>query len=180
MITTDQTAIILYTMQSLKREGSWCGETHVQKAIYLCQEAIGIPSNFKFILYKHGPYSFELSGHLQGLIADDLISVLPRFPYGPTLSVTDEGQLLADKVTHNAELSQHIAFMSKKLGRKDVVDLEKLATAVYVSRKYGSKTPIEKRAEILTSLKPHVSVEAARIAFEEAEAIEDEAHRTVM
>ncbi len=54
-----------------------------------------------------------------------------------------------------------------------------MVSAVYVNRKYGSNCPLEKRAEILTSLKPHVSIEAARDAFTEAEAIEDEAHRTV-
>ncbi len=51
----NQTAIVLYTMQSLKGEGSWCGETHVQKTLFLCQKLMGVPSNFKFILYKHGP-----------------------------------------------------------------------------------------------------------------------------
>jgi hypothetical protein len=70
--------------------------------------------------------------------------------------------------------------MSGQLSRKGVAELEKLATAVYVNRKYGSNTPIEKCAEILTSLKPHVSAEAARDAFAEAEAIEEEAHRTLM
>ena len=48
---------------------------------------LGIPSNFKFILYKHGPYSFDLSERLQGLISNSLLSVLTRPPYGPTLGV---------------------------------------------------------------------------------------------
>lgn len=175
MSAADQTAIVLYTMQSLKDDGSWCGETHVQKTLFLCQEVMGVPSNFKFILYKHGPYSFELSEHLQGLIADDLVCVLTRPPYGPTLGVSDEGLSLADVIHLNSSVAARIAFMSKKLSRKGVAELEKLATAVYVNRKYGSKNPIEKRAEILSSLKPHVSAEAARDAFEEAEAIENEA-----
>ena len=178
MSTSDQSAIVLYTMQSLKAEGSWCGETHVQKALFLCQEVMDVPSNFKFILYKHGPYSFELSEHLQGLIADDLICLLTRPPYGPTLGVSSEGRLIADRVGGNRRIAASIAFMSKKLSPKGVTELEKIATAVYVNRKYGSKTPIEKRAQILNSLKPHVSVEAARDAFVEAEAIKDEARLT--
>jgi uncharacterized protein YwgA len=180
MSASDQTAIVLYTMQSLKGEGSWCGETHVQKTLYLCQEVMGVPSNFKFILYKHGPYSFELSEHLQGLIADDLVCVLTRPPYGPTVGVSDEARSIAARVDRNGSVAEHIAFMSKKLSRKGVADLEKLATAVYVNRKYGLEVPIEKRAEVLTSLKPHVSVEAARDAFAEAEAIEDEARSMVV
>ena len=67
----------------------------------------------------------------------------------------------------------HIA---KRLGKKNVGDLERLATAAYVNCKYGKNLPVEKRAAILTSLKPHVSVELARAAFGEAQAIEQEAH----
>lgn len=180
MSALDQTAIVLYTMQSLKGDGSWCGETHVQKTLFLCQEMMGVPSNFKFILYKHGPYSFELSEHLQGLIADDLVSVITRPPYGPSLGVSDEGSSIAAGTDPNGSIAARIAFMSKRLSRKGVAELEKLATAVYVNRKYGSNTPIERRAEILASLKPHVSVEAARDAFAEAEAIEDEARDTLL
>lgn len=180
MSASDRTAIVLYTMQSLKGEGSWCGETHVQKTLFLCQEVMGVPSHFKFILYKHGPYSFELSEHLQGLIADDMICVLTRPPYGPTLGIVEEARSIAARVERRDRVAERIAFMSKKLSQKGVADLEKLATAVYVNKKHGSKVPIEKRTEILVSLKPHVSVEAARDAFAEADAIEEEANRLVI
>lgn len=174
MSGSDPTPIVLSIMQSLKSDGSWCGETHVQKTLYVCQELMGTPSNFKFILYKHGPYSFGLSEHLQELIADDLIRVITRPPYGPTLGLTEEGRLIAAKVDQDVNLSARLGFMSKKLSRKGVAELEKLATAVYVNRKHSTKIPLEKRAEILVSLKPHVSLEAARNAFVEAEAMEKE------
>jgi hypothetical protein len=94
--------------------------------------------------------------------------------------VSDEGSSIAAGIEPNGSIAACIAFMSKKLSRKGVAELEKLATAVYVNRKYGSDTPIERRAEILVSLKPHVSVEAARDAFAEAETVEDEARDTVL
>ncbi len=175
MTAVNQTAIVLYTMQALKGEGSWCGETHVQKTLFLCQEMLGIPSNFKFILYKHGPYSFDLSERLQGLISDSLVSVLTRPPYGPTLGVADEARSIAAVVDRDAGVASRIAFMSKKLSQKGVADLEKLATAVYVNRKHGFELPVEERVRIFTGLKPHVNAEAARSAFEEATAIENEA-----
>ena len=148
MSASDRTAIVLYTMQSLKGEGSWCGETHVQKALFLCQAVTSVPSDFKFILYKHGPYSFELSEHLQGLIADDLVYVVPtRPPYGPTLGISEEARSIAARLDPSSSVAARIAFMSKKLSQKGVAELEKLATAVYVNRKYGSESSIEKRAE---------------------------------
>jgi len=177
MSTSEQTGIVLYTMQSLKGEGSWCGETHVQKTLFLCQELMDVPSKFKFILYKHGPYSFELSGHLQGLIADELICVITRPPYGPTLGVANEARPIVASLERHDSLASKISFMSKKLSKKGVSDLEKLATAVFVNKKFGRELAIEKRANLLTSLKPHVSIDAARNAFIEAESIADEASR---
>jgi uncharacterized protein YwgA len=135
---------------------------------------MSVSSNFKFVLYKHGPYSFELSAHLQGLIADGLVCVLTRPPYGPTLGVGEQARSIAAKVERKGDVARHITFMSKKLSRKGVADLEKLATAVYVNKKFGLNVSIEKRAEIFTSLKPHVSVEAARSAFSEAKEIQEE------
>ena len=162
MSAPDQAAVLLFAMQSLKEEGSWCGETHIQKTLYMCQEIVGTSSKFKFILYKHGPYSFELSECLQGLIADDLIQMQTRPPYGPSLAVSEEARLLAADVNQERRLSDSIRFMSKKLGRKGVAELEKLATATYVNRKFGLDLSLEERARILTSLKSHVPVETAR------------------
>ena len=139
MSAPDQASVVLFTLQALKEEGSWCGETHVQKTLYMCQEIVGAPSKFKFILYKHGPYSFELSECLQGLIADDLILMQTRPPYGPSLAMSDEAHSLAADIDQDGKLSASIRFMSKKLGRKGVAELEKLATATYVNRKFGSK-----------------------------------------
>ena len=175
MTMMDQASIVLYTMHALQAEGSWCGETHVQKTVFLCQEVVGVPSHFKFILYKHGPYSFDLSEHLQGLIADDLVRVITKPPYGPSLNVSSDGEPIASEIENREDVSRRIVFISKKVGRKNVAELEKLATAVFVNRKYGSSTPADRRAEILSSLKPHVSVEAAREAVTEAEVLEVEA-----
>jgi len=161
-------------MESLKSEGSWCGETHIQKTLFLCQDIGLVPSKFKFILYKHGPYSFELSDHLQGLILDDLVCVRTRPPYGPTLEVSEEGHALAAEVQNNSSVASRITLMSKKLSKKNVAELEKLATAVYVNSKLGSHVPVEQRAEYLVSLKPHVSLDAALAAFAEAKEIKED------
>jgi uncharacterized protein YwgA len=172
--------ILLRAMEALKNAGSWCGETHVQKAVFLCQEIAEVPSKFKFILYKHGPYSFELSEVLQGLIADELVAVQPRPPYGPGLALAKEAQQTAKVIDRDSATAAKIDFICQKVNRKGVGDLEKLATAVFVNRKNGRELPIEKRAELLTSLKPHVPLDAAREAFIEAEAIEREARQAAV
>src|SRR6266849_277587 len=106
MSAPNQTSIVLYVMKALKANGSWCGETHVQKTLFLCQELFGVPSNFKFILYKHGPYSFQLSEHLQGLIADEFIHVRSRPPYGPSLELSDDAIVLSRSIIRDSDFTR--------------------------------------------------------------------------
>src|SRR4051794_32075682 len=113
-----QTSILLYVLKALKANGSWCGETHVQKTVFVCQQLFGVESNFKFILYKHGPYSFELSEYLQGLIADDLVQIRSRPPYGPSLELSEDVSALYRSVSSDINLSRKLDFIAGKLGRK--------------------------------------------------------------
>ena len=66
--------ILLQLIESLRKNGSWCGETHIQKAIYSLQQLKGVPLNFNFVLYKHGPFSFDLRDELTAMRADGLIA----------------------------------------------------------------------------------------------------------
>ena len=62
------------------------GGTHIQKAAYLLQELLGVPSGFKFVLYKHGPFSFELRDSLNRLEAWGGIQTEEQpYPYGPKI-----------------------------------------------------------------------------------------------
>ena len=53
-------ALLTRLIQRLRDRGSWCGETHLQKASLLLQDLTGVPLGFDYILYKHGPFSFDL------------------------------------------------------------------------------------------------------------------------
>ncbi|MBR0752585.1 hypothetical protein JQ604_10350 [Bradyrhizobium jicamae] len=177
MSALNQTSIVLYVMKALKANGSWCGETHVQKTLFLCQELLGVPSHFKFILYKHGPYSFQLSEHLQGLIADEFVYVRSRPPYGPSLELSDDAAVFARPVAVDGHLSRRLDFIAGKVGRKGVGELERLATAVYVNEKHGVHLSLEQRAGLLTSIKPHVAADAARAAFLEVDSLQRESQK---
>jgi hypothetical protein len=61
----------------LDEQGSWSGETHIQKAAYLLRELMDIPFGFDFILYKHGPFSFELRDELSSMRSDRLLERQP-------------------------------------------------------------------------------------------------------
>ena len=69
MNDNDRSAILLDLAAQLREHGSWTGETHVQKAAYFVQELLGVPSGFRFVLYRHGPFSFDLRASLNKLEA---------------------------------------------------------------------------------------------------------------
>ena len=169
MEKTEQTAIVLELMNALYSGGSWCGETHVQKCIYLVQEALGVPSEFEFVLYKYGPYSFDLHDLLGEMRGDLLIDRETRsLRYGPTLKPSASGtNFLRRHASANAPYQKAIQLASEQFGGRGVSELERIGTALYVTRE-GEKEP-RARARRLISLKPHVRYEAALAAVEEVD-----------
>ena len=81
-------AVLLTAMaENLRKKGSWCGETHLQKATFFLQELQKVPIGFDFILYKHGPFSFQLRDELTSIRADGLFQLHQHWPYGPASSL---------------------------------------------------------------------------------------------
>jgi hypothetical protein len=72
---------------------------------------------------------------------------------------------------------ESISIIARKLGGKGVADLERLATALYVTHQLDDCAPIEKRAETLTMLKPHIALMDAMAANIEVDKIIAETSR---
>ena len=71
--------------------------------------------------------------------------------------------------------AREIDFLARTFGAKGVAELEKLATALYVTRENGSSGSAEDRARRLVELKPHVSFAQALDAVRECDRIVGEA-----
>ena len=160
-------ALITCLVQQLRGQGSWCGETHVQKAVYFLQTLLHVPLQLQFVLYKHGPFSFELRDDLTGFRADELLA-LELYPYGPRLAVTKQGRYIQSiRAITLAKYKGRIDFVAKQLGDKDVRALERLATALFVTRNFGAVTARAVRSRELTRLKPHIPATAATKSMKE-------------
>jgi uncharacterized protein YwgA len=153
-------AVVLTNLASeLRLRDSWCGETHLQKSAYLLQELEGVPLEFDFILYKHGPFSFDLRDRLTELRADGFLHLAARpYPYGPTFIPSE----LAKRTWKNFPITlgkykTQIARVASLVGDKGVTELERLATALYVTRELGNEASRGDRAERMMELKPHIS-----------------------
>jgi len=146
--------------------GSWCGETHLQKAVYLLQEVFSVPTAFDFVLYKYGPFSFDLRDELGAMLADGLLELSPELPYGPRLIPTERSKQLRKQFAKTiADYREQISFCARRLGGLRVTELEKLATALMVTNEEGRQTKAKQRAKRLNELKPHISAPDAKEAI---------------
>jgi hypothetical protein len=150
----------------LKR-GSWCGETHIQKATFFLQDLLGVEANFEFILYRHGPFSFELRDELSSMQADELlILAVRREGYGPTYVPTPFSENYLERFPNTtARYIKQVEFVSDELGNKNVAELERLATALFIINR-EEIYDVEQQAERLVELKPHISSADALSASE--------------
>ncbi len=174
MKDSQREALVLEFVRRLKAAGSWCGETHVQKSTYFLQELMTVPLGFNFIFYKHGPYSFDLNDQLTALQSNGLVDLRSHEPYGPHLHASPAGaEYLGLFPKTIARYEQALGFVVDKLARRNVAELERLATALYV-RKELPNDDEETRARRVTQLKPHVSIQEARFALREVEDFDQE------
>lgn len=155
----EQAVVVLRLAEAMKERGGWGGETHIQKSAYFLQELLGVPTGFEFILYKHGPFSFDLRSTLTMMEAEDLIAWEPRRPYGPTLVRGSDADYLDRHFGLVGErYSRQVDFVADRMADKGVRELEKLATALFVT---GEGSDVSKRAARIVELKPHIALTEA-------------------
>lgn len=176
-------ALLLDLVKKLRAKGSWCGETHVQKAAFILQQISKSKLGYKFVLYKHGPYSFDLRDELTAMKASEIIEfTFPQQGYGPSIKPTKFGDRVYDvNKDEIRRFSKMNDFIAEWFGSRDVRYLERVSTAFFVSSKHH-REPVAIRAQRLTALKPHVDLVAAEEAVrivdkkrEEAKMIEQAA-----
>lgn len=168
MKKTQRAAIITRLADELRGRGSWCGETHLQKATYFLQEATGLDLGLDFVLYKHGPFSFDFRSELVSYRADGLLRQASQpYPYGPRLLVTERAHAAQERYPKTLEDVGHsITAVADFVDGRDVASLERVATALYFIGQ-GSDEGDEKLAERIVEAKPHVSFEEALKAVTE-------------
>lgn len=171
----ERASVLLALVEALRSRGSWAGETHLQKATYFLQQLLGVPLGLRFILYKHGPFCFDLRNDVGGMFADSFLVWEPQpYPYGPSLKPGPLSGLLKRQFPGPARrFAGEIGFVAEKLAPKPVAELERLATALYVTLE-GRVDP-EQRAARICQLKPHISPAEAADAVAEVDSIREEA-----
>jgi hypothetical protein len=149
------------------------GDSHPESDIFPSRTA-GVPLGFEFILLKHGPFSFDLSDEITAMRADSLLQYQPREPYGPSLFPTEESQEFLEQYPKTLKnCANKIQFVAERVGTLGVADLERLATALYIT--FNENGLDVSRAERITQLKPHIGIDEAHEAVKNVDALRREA-----
>ena len=135
------------------------------KSIAVLARATICTTRIRVHLYKHGPFSFDLRDELTSYRADGFVELEPQWPYGPRINSTDQSAYVQRSFAKTvAQYESCIEFVAEKLGSKGVAELERLATALFVTLHRNPNSPMQDRAEHLSRIKPHVSLDDATVA----------------
>ena len=162
-------AAISQLVEVMRDRGSWTGETHVQKCVYFMQGLLEVQMGYDFVLYKHGPYSFDLRNELAAMMASLELDVNPRYPYGPSFVL---GHRSMRHVKLPIPVKDAIQFVGENLSPHDTRALERLATALFLQR---SNSDLEGQdiASKIHGIKPHISVSDALSAIRDVAQLRD-------
>ena len=171
-------ALICNLLNAMRKAGSWCGETHVQKSVFFLQELFDAPIGYRFILYKHGPFSFDLRDELAAMSADDFVRTESRMPeYGPSYVVSGRANLLKEYSGLARRFARQIEWVAQRIASRNVTELERLATALYVLKQGPRNANTEALVRLIHNLKPHVPPDQAEKALEAVQMMRSEAQR---
>ena len=172
MTTSREMVLIGGVAKALKDRGSWTGETHIQKTAYVAKVKRNVPFESEFVLYKHGPLSFDMSKSIVHMLSRGLLSTESNPGYGPSFEVAEPlWRALNNRLdNYYSNFGESIASISDFLAKKNVGELERIATAVYVASNFPALS-VEEQARTITKLKPHIPQESALRALGEAESI---------
>jgi hypothetical protein len=160
--------IILEAIEALKKEGSWTGKTHVQKTLAMTSFLFNEDFPFEFVLYKHGPYSFDVDQELDQMLSYDAVRLVPHGGYGPSLSPSKGSGFPTAFGDADEETMHQVKRVAKFVGSRNVVELEALATAAWIRTKENLVNEDETRVR-LKELKPHLSDMAVRVGVQDAD-----------
>lgn len=171
--TLQRQALIYSLIDQLRSKGNWCGETHIQKTLFFLDELSNNATGYDFILYKHGPFCFELSEDLSVMdalhfVKDEVVNA----NYGPRLKTNTAVQpMLTEQFGQlAARVRDEMAFVVQKLAECGVATLERFGTALFFTRKEVIEGQ-EERARRIHQVKPHISETQALEAVKQVDQI---------
>lgn len=172
MKESQRLGLLASIIQMLNDADSWTGRMHIQKLVYLAQRLLRLQSEYEFVLYQRGPYSFDLDADIRSLRSIGAVDIRPApLPYGPKYLRTSLGGAISKLNPVEEELNDNLATLASELGPKTASELELLATSHYVLHEGLSETDKD-IVDRVVSLKPQFPPDQVEQALEQVRELE--------
>lgn len=157
-------AILGRIVEQVEARELFCGETLLQKSAYFLKEMFGAPISAPFRIYYYGPFSFDLRDTLGTMEALEIVQTAPH-EWGATYRIGKRFSQVEQQFRRTlARLEPQVEWVVRELAPLGVKELEPLATALFLRREKADAS-VAALAERLHQIKPHVSVDGARVAI---------------
>ena len=155
--TVESWALVTQLINNMRENEGWAGETHIQKSLFFLGKLLNVPLSYNFVMYKHGPYSFDLHNDLGRMLANLILDIEPHPPYGPSFGLgrLGENSIQSGQAVIEKYIDQ-LQFVVETLSKKDVRTLERYATALFVKVQNPDSDTIVIKNTIM-DLKPHIT-----------------------
>ena len=162
-------------IEIMREDDGWAGETHIQKSMFFLNRLLSVPTRYEFVLYMHGPYSFDLHDDLGAMRADLILGIKPRASYGASFELGQFGKRAIERSKGTVQTYEsRLQFVSKRIGVQNIRTLERYSTALYV-KSSNPDADESSMAHKIVSLKPYIPVELALEAVRAVAGIEKDA-----
>ena len=164
-------SLICHLVEQMRRAGSWAGQTQIQKSVVFLQELLQVPMGYDFILYKHGPFSFELRSELAIMRIRLQLDLELHHRYGPSFALGNWGRKVLELPTKHDEA---IDFVANEISVRDTRSLERISTAFFLQNKHPTRNASQIAVEV-NRLKPHISISQAHQSIKQVEELKRKA-----
>lgn len=173
--SVDRWAVVSQLVKDMRANQGWASETHIQKTMFFLQELLEVPSGYDFVLYKHGPYSFDLHDDLGRMLNNFVLDLELRPPYGPSFGLDEVGDTIIQRRGQVVEEYEgELNFVVDLLATRDVRELERLGTALLLKMEFP-EFDLATLASKIIEIKPHIPEDLANAAVREVAKIETKA-----
>lgn len=160
-------ALVSELLDRIRANNSWAGPVHLQKSMFFLQEMRGVPLDFEFVLYRYGPYSFELQDEIEYIRVSGILKwwFHDSPGYATGLDTTEASRDIRDRLPRFMEhYKNDLVFVAENIGPMRSKQLERVSTSFYYMVK-GVEGDKEIAREVC-KVKPHIdysdAVEAAQ------------------
>ena len=159
--------LITELLDRMRAKGSWAGAVHLQKGLYFLQEMRGVSLGYEFVVYRYGPFSFELKDELVQLRGEGILEWFLRSSpqYSPGLASTPFSKELRSELPNFlAKYDDSLTFVAENIGPMKSKQLERVSTAFYFLTKgaEGDKEVARKVCDAKPHIPPDEELEAVR------------------